>query len=56
MLNVDDSFAVEQWARRIGEQVPDAIALVTAVAVVLLVLGVRAWRRRDVNSADGEEA
>ncbi|MET8398973.1 cytochrome c biogenesis CcdA family protein [Streptomyces sp900116325] len=56
LLNVDDSFAVEQWAGRIGEQVPDAIALVAAVAVVLLVLGVRAWRRRDVNSVDREEA
>ncbi|MEV0491076.1 cytochrome c biogenesis CcdA family protein [Streptomyces atratus] len=56
LLDVDDSFAVEQWAQRIGEQVPDAAALVAVVAVVLLVLGVRARRRRDANSAEREEA
>ncbi|MDQ0794990.1 cytochrome c biogenesis CcdA family protein [Streptomyces sp. B1I3] len=64
LLDVDDSFAVEQWAQRIGERIPDAVALTTVVAVVLLVLGVRAWRRRadglpaqrDGSHADGSDA
>ncbi|MFD4593605.1 cytochrome c biogenesis CcdA family protein [Streptomyces rubiginosohelvolus] len=47
LLGVDDSFAVEQWAQQLGERVPDGAALVAVVLVALLVLGVRAWRRRD---------
>ncbi|MEV6074504.1 MULTISPECIES: cytochrome c biogenesis CcdA family protein [unclassified Streptomyces] len=47
LLDVDDSFAVEQWAQRLGERVPDVALLGSVVALVVLVLGVRAWRRRD---------
>ncbi|WP_406094507.1 cytochrome c biogenesis CcdA family protein [Streptomyces sp. NBC_01013] len=60
LLDVDQSFAVEQWARNIGERVPDAVLLVAVVAVVLLVLAVRSGRRRSrdgadaVNTVDGE--
>ncbi|MEU1487245.1 cytochrome c biogenesis CcdA family protein [Streptomyces sp. NPDC005752] len=46
LLGVEDSFAVEQWARRLGERVPDAAALTALVAVVLLGLAVQAVRRR----------
>ncbi|MEU5718634.1 cytochrome c biogenesis CcdA family protein [Streptomyces sp. NPDC020403] len=46
LLDVDASFAVEQWAQRLGGRVPDAVALTAAVAVVLLGIGVQAWRRR----------
>ncbi|MFC9946730.1 cytochrome c biogenesis CcdA family protein [Streptomyces pratensis] len=46
LLDVDDSFAVEQWARRIGERVPDAAALTVLAAVVVLVLLVQTVRRR----------
>ncbi|MGW8985336.1 cytochrome c biogenesis CcdA family protein [Streptomyces parvus] len=49
LLGVDDSFAVEQWAQKLGEGVPDGVALVAVVLVALLVLGVRAWRRRDTD-------
>ncbi|MGW1813108.1 cytochrome c biogenesis CcdA family protein [Streptomyces sp. NPDC002125] len=45
-LDVDDSFAVEQWAQRLGERVPDAAALMALVAVVLVGLTVQAVRRR----------
>lgn len=46
LLDVDDSFAAEQWARGVGDHVPDAALLVVAVAVVGVVLVVRAWRGR----------
>lgn len=46
LLDVDQSFAVEQWAQGVGEQVPDGVLLGAVVAVVLLVLAVRAVRRR----------
>ncbi|MFJ8754420.1 cytochrome c biogenesis CcdA family protein [Streptomyces sp. NPDC102441] len=46
LLDVDDSFAVEQWAQRLGERVPDAAALAAVAAVVLLGLTVQAVRRR----------
>ncbi|GAA2956724.1 MULTISPECIES: cytochrome c biogenesis CcdA family protein [Streptomycetaceae] len=46
LLDADAAFAVEQWAQGIGRNVPDALALGTVVSVVLLILGVRAWRRR----------
>ncbi|MFD5789684.1 cytochrome c biogenesis CcdA family protein [Streptomyces sp. NPDC127037] len=51
LLDVDRSFAVEQWAQGVGRHVPDAVLLVAVVAVVLLVLAVRAWRGR----ATGED-
>ncbi|MFE7457968.1 cytochrome c biogenesis CcdA family protein [Streptomyces sp. NPDC057554] len=47
LLGVDASFAVEQWAQGLGERVSDAVLLGVVVLVVLLVLGVRAWRRRE---------
>lgn len=53
-LDVDDSFAVEQWAQRIGRRVPDAMALGAVASVVLLILGGQAWRRR--HGRKGEEA
>ncbi|WP_405664657.1 cytochrome c biogenesis CcdA family protein [Streptomyces sp. NBC_01166] len=46
LLDVDDSFAVEQWARGLGERVPDGAALTAVAAVVLLGLTVQAVRRR----------
>ncbi|MFD0426781.1 cytochrome c biogenesis CcdA family protein [Streptomyces parvus] len=57
LLGVDDSFAVEQWAQKLGERVPDGAALVAVVLVALLVLGVRAWRRRggDVPAEEKEQ-
>ncbi|GGR82234.1 cytochrome C biogenesis protein CcdA [Streptomyces rubiginosohelvolus] len=55
LLGVDDSFAVEQWAQKLGERVPDGAALVAVVFVALLVLGVRAWRRRDADVAAAEK-
>lgn len=53
LLNVDQSFAVEQWARGIGERVPDGVLLVSVVGVVLLVLAVRSGRRRGRAGVDG---
>ncbi|MFJ8761851.1 cytochrome c biogenesis CcdA family protein [Streptomyces cyaneofuscatus] len=47
LLGVDASFAVEQWAQKLGERVSDAVLLGAVVLVVLLVLGVRTWRRRE---------
>ncbi|MGW3580262.1 cytochrome c biogenesis CcdA family protein [Streptomyces rubiginosohelvolus] len=55
LLGVDDSFAVEQWAQQLGERVPDGAALVAVVLVALLVLGVRAWRRRDAGVPAAEK-
>ncbi|MFJ8979194.1 cytochrome c biogenesis CcdA family protein [Streptomyces sp. NPDC102282] len=46
LLDVDASFAVEGWARRVGERVSDTAALGAAVIVVLLILAVQVWRRR----------
>ncbi|WP_328895293.1 cytochrome c biogenesis CcdA family protein [Streptomyces sp. NBC_00236] len=53
LLNVDQSFAVEQWARGIGERVPDGVLLVAVVGVVLLVLAARSGRRRGRTGVDG---
>ncbi|MFC9031265.1 cytochrome c biogenesis CcdA family protein [Streptomyces arboris] len=47
LLGVDASFAVEQWAQKLGGRVSDAVLLGAVVLVVLLVLGVRTWRRRE---------
>lgn len=46
LLDVDDSFAVEQWARSLGTTVPDGALLAAAVALAALTLATRAWRRR----------
>ncbi|WP_093800183.1 cytochrome c biogenesis CcdA family protein [Streptomyces sp. Wb2n-11] len=46
LLDVDDSFAVEQWVGGLGEAVPDAVLLAAVVAVVAVVLALRARRRK----------
>ncbi|MEU8958717.1 cytochrome c biogenesis CcdA family protein [Streptomyces sp. NPDC048518] len=46
LLDVDDSFAVEQWAGGVGRAVPDAVLLVGVVVLVGVVLAVRGWLRR----------
>ncbi|WP_329039397.1 cytochrome c biogenesis CcdA family protein [Streptomyces sp. NBC_00178] len=46
LLDVDASFAVEQWVRRVGAGVPDAAALGVVVGVALLVPVVHVVRRR----------
>lgn len=56
LLGVDSSFAVEQWAQKLGERVPDAVLLGSVVLMVLLVLGVRAWRRREPAVKEAGEA
>lgn len=48
LLDVDDSFAVEQWARGLSERVPDGALVLVAVVAVAAFFGVRAWRRRAV--------
>jgi len=52
-LGVDESFALEQWAQRLGRRVKDGPALLTAAAVALLILGVRAWRGRRTPGGTG---
>ncbi|MER6232472.1 cytochrome c biogenesis CcdA family protein [Streptomyces sp. NPDC000971] len=52
LLDVDESFAVEQWARRVGERVPDAAALAAGAAAVLLGLTVHTVRRRRSGRAE----
>ncbi|WP_415947280.1 cytochrome c biogenesis CcdA family protein [Streptomyces sp. KLOTTS4A1] len=46
LLDVDSSFTVEQWARRVGEAVPDWAALLAVLGVTATVLAVRARRRQ----------
>ncbi|MFE9395754.1 cytochrome c biogenesis CcdA family protein [Streptomyces flavidovirens] len=46
LLDVDDSFAVEQWVSGLGESVPDAVLLTGVVAVVAVALALRARRRK----------
>ncbi|WP_199551499.1 cytochrome c biogenesis CcdA family protein [Streptomyces sp. N35] len=46
LLSVDSSFTVEQWARRVGDAVPDGAVLTGVVAAVGAFLGVREWPRR----------
>lgn len=47
LLDVDDSYSAEQWARSVGDAVPDWALLVAVVAVAGLVLGVRGRRTRE---------
>ena len=54
LLDVDDSFAVEQWARGVGDKVSDGMLVLVAVAAVGVFVGVRAWRRRSVPAAEAE--
>ncbi|WP_156723500.1 cytochrome c biogenesis CcdA family protein [Streptomyces apocyni] len=44
LLDVDNSFAVERWAREVGDRVPDVVLLVGVVAAVGLGWLVRARR------------
>ncbi|MGX1882532.1 cytochrome c biogenesis CcdA family protein [Streptomyces sp. NPDC055287] len=46
LLDVDDSFAVEEWVSGLGESVPDAVLLTGVVAVVGVTLALRARRRK----------
>ncbi|MFJ2418218.1 cytochrome c biogenesis CcdA family protein [Streptomyces brevispora] len=55
LLDVDQSFAVEQWAQSVGEHVPDVAMLGAVVAVVLLMLAVRAGRRRSADATDAAD-
>ncbi|MFI9627668.1 cytochrome c biogenesis CcdA family protein [Streptomyces sp. NPDC052042] len=56
LLGADESFAVERWAQRAGERVPDGPALVAVVVVVLLFLAVRAWRGRHAAGEAGPDS
>ncbi|CAM5591383.1 Cytochrome c biogenesis protein CcdA OS=Streptomyces alboniger OX=132473 GN=CP975_16775 PE=4 SV=1 [Streptomyces alboniger] len=55
LLDVDDSFAVEQWAGGIGRAVPDSVLLIGVVASAGAVLALRGWRRGR-GPASGAEA
>ncbi|MGW7054418.1 cytochrome c biogenesis CcdA family protein [Streptomyces sp. NPDC054887] len=46
VLDVDDSFAVEEWVSGLGASVPDAVLLTGVVAVVGVALAVRTRRRK----------
>ncbi|MFD5098746.1 cytochrome c biogenesis CcdA family protein [Streptomyces albidochromogenes] len=46
LLDVDDSFAVEEWVSGLGASVPDAVLLTAVVAVAGAVLALRARRRK----------
>lgn len=52
LLDVDDSFAVEQWASGLGEAVPDWVLLGGVVVTVCAVLAVRAVRARETVGDD----
>ncbi|MFJ3927910.1 cytochrome c biogenesis CcdA family protein [Streptomyces sp. NPDC090022] len=54
LLDVDDSFAVEQWVRSAADGVPDW-ALLGAVAVGALAVGAVQWRRRAARGQDTVE-
>ncbi|MGR8009752.1 cytochrome c biogenesis CcdA family protein [Streptomyces hypolithicus] len=45
LLDVDDSFAVEEWVGGLGEAVPDAVLLTGVVALAAAAFGVRTWLR-----------
>lgn len=46
LLDVDNSFAAEQWARGIGDRVPDLLVVVVACVLVGAFFAVRALRGR----------
>ncbi|MEV0317643.1 cytochrome c biogenesis CcdA family protein [Streptomyces sp. NPDC050658] len=54
LLDVDDSFAVEQWAGDVGRAVPDAALIAGAVVLVGVVVAVRQWRRRTGTEPEAE--
>lgn len=56
LLDVDDSFAVEQWASEVGRSVPDAMLLLGLVAVAGLILAVRGWKSRERADREPEAA
>ncbi|WP_399926863.1 cytochrome c biogenesis CcdA family protein [Streptomyces kanamyceticus] len=56
LLDVDDSFAVEQWAGEVGRAVPDFVLLVGVVVLVGGVLLVRGARRRRSESVSSESS
>ncbi|MET9360150.1 cytochrome c biogenesis CcdA family protein [Streptomyces sp. NPDC006632] len=46
LLNVDDSYAVEEWTRGLGDAVPNWALLTAVAAAAAVTLGVRGWRAR----------
>ncbi|MCT9090560.1 cytochrome c biogenesis CcdA family protein [Streptomyces sp. ASQP_92] len=52
LLDVDESYAVEEWARSVGDAVPNWALLVGVVAGVGVVLGLRARRPRPPEPSD----
>ncbi|MFE6887558.1 cytochrome c biogenesis CcdA family protein [Streptomyces sp. NPDC057694] len=52
LLDVDGSFAAEQWARDVGSHVPDGMLLAAVVGLVGIVLVVRAWGRGRPKAAE----
>ncbi|MEV7592475.1 cytochrome c biogenesis CcdA family protein [Streptomyces sp. NPDC090085] len=53
LLDVDDSYAVEQWVRGVADAVPDG-ALLGLVAVAAVAFGLAQWRRRERAAAEEE--
>ncbi|WP_420080331.1 cytochrome c biogenesis CcdA family protein [Streptomyces sp. JL4002] len=53
LLDVDDSYAVEQWVRGVADAVPDG-ALLGLVAVAAVAFGLARWRRRERAAAEKE--
>ncbi|MEV0011009.1 cytochrome c biogenesis CcdA family protein [Streptomyces sp. NPDC051840] len=46
LLDVDQSFAAERWARSVGARVPDGVALGIVAAAALSAVAFHLWRRR----------
>ncbi|WP_331445081.1 cytochrome c biogenesis CcdA family protein [Streptomyces xanthochromogenes] len=46
LLNVDDSYALEEWTKNVGNAVPNWALLTAIVAAAAVTLGVRGWRAR----------
>ncbi|WP_432102708.1 cytochrome c biogenesis CcdA family protein [Streptomyces sp. bgisy091] len=46
LLDVDQSFAAERWARSVGARVPDGVALGIVAAAALFAVAFHLWRRR----------
>ncbi|MEU6208845.1 cytochrome c biogenesis CcdA family protein [Streptomyces sp. NPDC047023] len=53
LLDVDDSYAVEQWVRGVADTVPDG-ALLGLVALAAVAFGLAQWRRRERAAAEEE--